>query len=608
MHARVLRVRGWAKWWRKVALSQSLAAGLLWQLSVLPLAGAPKRPVKPGASAPAAASPAPLDEAQQLAMAEHWMRGMTLRQKAAQLVIVRAYGDLPADNSQAMRDFLRWTRRDGIGGIIVINRVGKNGVINAEPVEMATFLNKMQSASKLPLLVGGDFERGASMRVAGTVKYPHLMAFGATGNPENSFFLGRETAREARALGVHWVYGPVADVNVNPVNPILGIRTFGEEPTLVAEHVQAFIRGAHSDPQNPVILCAKHFPGHGDTAVDSHYGLPVLDIDKERLEKVEFPPFQAAIAAGIDSVMTAHIALPKVDPENVPSTISRTVVTNLLRDRLGFRGLITTDALDMAGISAQYKPGEAAVRALEAGVDVLLIPADVDQAITGVVQAVKQKRISMERLDASVRKLLATKAKLGLHRQRLVNTKELPQKLLAKESVERAQQIAEAALYLHKDPKGMWPMKPGPGNCLVLLPERAGNTQGWAFLEELQKQQFAGNIRMLEPNLEPAVMEAQAQELRACGALTIAAFAQLGGYRGNAPLPGNYPAFLQAVQGLGVPVALVSLGSPYLYGHFPRVEAYLTTYSPAPTSETAAARAVLGLITAKGRKNATLPQ
>ena len=251
-------------------------------------------------------------------------------------------------------------------------------------------LNRLQRMSRLPLLVGADFERGASMRVNGTTPWPYNMAFAAAKDLEGVTFEGAETARDARAMGVNWLFAPVADVNNNPDNPIINIRSFGENPKEVSSFVEAYIKGAHSDVHSPVLVTAKHFPGHGDTAQDSHLGLARLDADRERIEAVEFEPFRAAIAAGVDAIMTAHLAVPALEPENEPATVSEKILTGVLRDELKFHGIVVTDAMDMQGLAAMFDTGEASVRAIQAGSDVLLMPRRAEDAINGVVAAVRR--------------------------------------------------------------------------------------------------------------------------------------------------------------------------------------------------------------------------
>ncbi len=284
------------------------------------------------------------------------------------------------DNAE-YRNFTRLIREDRVGGFIVAGRIKNGNVIPAQPFEMAAFINHMQRLAKTPLLVASDFERGASMRVAETAGFPYLMAFGAAHDLAATKELGAATAREARALGVTWVFAPDADVNNNPDNPIINVRSYGEDPHSVAEGISAFIDGAHSDPAKYVLVTAKHFPGHGDTAEDSHMQLARLDQPKERIESVELVPFRAAVEHGVDSIMTAHMSVPAFEPQEMPATVSKNVLTGLLRDELGFEGLIVTDAMEMQGIASLYSPGEAAVRAIEAGADMLLMPSDPEACI-----------------------------------------------------------------------------------------------------------------------------------------------------------------------------------------------------------------------------------
>src|SRR5271168_1464258 len=340
-------------------------------------------------------------------VAQSLMRGMSLRDRVAQLVIGVCYGEAPGKKSKLYATYQRWVHDLHIGGLIVNNRVNNGLVRNAEPHAMALFLNQMQRLSKTPLIVGADFERGASMRVSAGARFPYNMAIGAAGDINAARYEGMATAREARALGVHWIFAPVADVNNNPDNPVINVRSFGENPDQVASFVTAYMEGARADPKNRVLVTVKHFPGHGDTNIDSHLGLARLGASKERMDAVELKPFQAAIAHGVDAVMTAHLAVPAIEPEEIPATASAKVLTGLLREELGFKGIIVTDALDMAGFENLFNSATGAVRALEAGADVLLMPRDPAQAIRGVVAAVESGRITRQRIDDSVMRVLA---------------------------------------------------------------------------------------------------------------------------------------------------------------------------------------------------------
>jgi beta-N-acetylhexosaminidase len=273
------------------------------------LAGAATRPKDPKKPANPSAN----------STVRNWMRGMSLHDKVAQLVMMPIYGEVTNTRSAAFRKYQHFVRDLHVGGVIVTGHILNGTVRNAEPFAMAALLNRLQKTSRVPLLVGADFERGTSMRVTSTTAWPYSMAFAAAKDLDGVKYEGAETAREARALGVNWLFAPVSDVNNNPDNPIINIRSYGEDPAEVSSFVQAFITGAHSDTRTPVLVTAKHFPGHGDTAQDSHIGLARLDADLPRIESVELVPFRAAIAAGVDAVMTAHLAVPALEPENEPA-------------------------------------------------------------------------------------------------------------------------------------------------------------------------------------------------------------------------------------------------------------------------------------------------
>ncbi|MCX6593179.1 MAG: hypothetical protein NTZ56_16810 [Acidobacteria bacterium] len=549
---------------------------------------AQKAPVK----AVAKAAPVP-------GQVRQWMGKLTLRQQVAQLVIIRFYGDAPSSKTKAYREFQRLVKTDGVGGLIVLNRVRNGVVVNAEPYAMAAFLNRMQRTAALPLIVGGDFERGASMRMSGTAKFPHNMAYGAARDLAATRFLGLHTAREARAMGVHWIFTPDADVNNNPDNPVIGLRAFSEDPDEVAQHVVAYIEGARSDPKTQVLLSVKHFPGHGDTAVDSHYGLPVIAADRARLDAVELKPFRAAIAAQVDSVMSSHLRIPALEPEEIPGTVSKNIMTKLLKEELGFTGLVTTDAMDMQGLSKMYSAGEAAVRAIEAGVDVLLIPANPEQAIEGVVKAVQSGRISKERLRHSVEKMLGAKVRLGLHKKRLVELEELADVLDSEEAVAQAQQVAEQALTLVRNDQGALPLKAPEKACLYVLSENRYSQLGRRLIDDVKEKSPRLAVQWLDSTMPEAAFDEVVVRAQRCSAVVLAAFSQ--------QLSAAPTRFVEQVQQGPAPVALVSFGSPYLLRAFPKVGAYVATFSTAPTSESAVAKAILGAIPFRGRSPVTIP-
>jgi beta-N-acetylhexosaminidase len=532
---------------------------------------------------------------------------MTLRDEVAQLIFIPFHGAPPNSRSREYRNLARLIREIKVGGLILINVSNGRVVRKAEPYALAAFLNRMQRIAGVPLLVGGDFERGVSMRVEGTTVFPHAMAFGATGDPAFSRFEGEVTAREARALGFHWVYYPVADVNNNPDNPILNIRSFGEDPGEVAAQVTAFIEGAHSDKRNFVLATAKHFPGHGDTDVDSHMSLATNNADRARLERLELAPFRAAIAAGVDSIMTAHIAVPALAPPDLPATLSPAILTDLLRNEMGFQGLVVTDALDMGGIAKGFGGAEAAVRALEAGADVLLMPLDPEAALKAVVAAVESGRLTRRRIQESVVAILSGKERVGLERKRLVDLEAIGDIVGAPEASERAQEIAGRAVTLVRNGGDFIPLAAPERACYVVMVENRYSSDGQVFTQEVRKRAPRAALASLDSSMSREALDDAIRGLPACQTYVVAAFATVSAYRGSVGLAGELPHAVETLIASGQPVALVALGNPYLLRNFPGVAAYLATFSNVPPSEIAAVEALFGEIDIRGHLPVSIP-
>ncbi|HEX3877207.1 MAG TPA: glycoside hydrolase family 3 N-terminal domain-containing protein [Bryobacteraceae bacterium] len=541
------------------------------------------------------------------ATVRRWMRNMTLRDEVAQLVFIPFYGQAPNSRTRAYRNFMRLIRETKVGGLILLNASGPRGTVRAEPYALAAFLNRMQRLARVPLMVGADFERGASMRVDNVTVFPHAMAFGATGDPSYSRFEGEVTAKEARAIGVQWVYYPDADVNNNPDNPIINVRSFGENPQDVAAQVKAFIEGAHSDKKNYILTTAKHFPGHGDTAVDTHLNLATIPADLDRLQHLELIPFKAAIEAGVDSVMTAHIAVPALAPPDLPATLSPAILTGLLREQLGFKGLVITDSLEMGGIAQGFTSGDAAVRAIEAGADTLLMPADPDAAIRAVVAAVNSGRITRARIQESVVKILSSKEKVGLDRKRFANLEGISDVVNSPEDNERAQEIADHAVTLVRNNSNAVPLADPQSACFVVMPESRYSVEGQVFTQEVRKRAHSANITSLDPSMPSQTVDAALAKLESCSAFTIAAFSAVMSGRGSVGLSGDLPRALESMISSGKPVTMVALGNPYLMRNFPNVTAYLATFSTVPPSEVAAVKALWGEIAITGHLPVTIP-
>jgi len=535
------------------------------------------------------------------------MRSLTLREKIAQLIVIGFNGHPMNTRTRAYRTFIRLVAQEHVGGLILVNTNNGRTVAKPGPLEVADFINRMQRLARIPLLVSADFERGASMRVDATTVFPHAMSFTASRDPNEARLEGAITAKEARALGVHWLFFPDADVNNNPDNPIINIRSYGENPDDVSAFASAFIEGAHSLPDSPVLTTAKHFPGHGDTATDTHMDLATITADKPRLEQLEWAPFRAAINAGTDAIMTAHISVPALDDAGIPATLSPKILTGILRDELDFKGIVVTDALEMGGIVKSYPAGEAAVRSLLAGADVLLEPKDAIAAIDAVVAAVKSGQITGKRIDESVMRLLLAKARVGLATKKLVNLNAIAAVVNTPESNSTAQSIADHAVTLVRNQNAFVPLKPDPATAWFLLTESANSMEGQAFMTELKQRSPAANVVTLSANMPDADLQAASRLSPDATRYVVVAFASVAAYRGSVALGGGFPALIDDLIATKKPVALLAMGNPYLLRNFPDVAAYLTTFTTVPPAEISLVKALFGEIPITGKLPVTIP-
>lgn len=504
-----------------------------------------------------------------------------------------------------------------------------------QPYEAAELLNRLQKDSQLPLIVAADFERGVSMRLNGTTVFPHAMAFGATGKPENTEEFGRITALEARAIGVQWNFFPDADVNSNPANPIINTRSFGEDPQQVGDYVAAYIKGAH---EGAMLATAKHFPGHGDTATDSHLGIAQVTGDRARLEAVELPPFKRAIAAGVDAIMVAHVTVPALDPEpNRVATTSKSVVDGLLKEEMGFKGIVVTDALDMAGLTRLYANdvGRAAVESFEAGNDLLIIPADLDKSYRAVLDAVRSGEISRDRLDESVRKILELKASFGLHKGRLVDLSHLASDVGRPENLAVGQRIAEEAITLVRENGHALPLSTtSSGTLAAALPYQSVTEARNRLVVVIFSDDLRGESgRTLERQILVRVPDARiiyvdprsAEGMKAPIAEAVEAAEHVVAALYMIPTAGKA---IRSSQGLKNTVAMdaaaaslltaildhaadrtivLAMGNPYVIGDHPAIQNYMCAFSNATVSESAAVKALFGEIPIRGHLPVTIP-
>lgn len=527
---------------------------------------------------------------------ESLLAGLSVRDRIAQLVMPWIPGSYAAYDDDGFARAERWVDSLHVGGIIV--SVGS-------PLDVAAKLNRLQLRSPLPLLVGSDFEGGTSLRLNGGTLFPPNMGVGATGSDTAAYDIGRITALEGRAVGVHLAFAPVADVNNNPANPIINTRAFGEDPAEVGRLVAAQVRGLQ---EHGMLATAKHFPGHGDTGTDSHLALPVIGSSWARLDSVELVPFRAAIAAGVDVVMSAHIALPGIDPGEVrPGTVAPNILTGVLRDSLGFRGMIVTDALNMAGVADAYG-AEAGVRAFLAGADLLLQPADPRTAIDAMVRAVERGEIGAERLDRSVRRVLEAKRRLGLLARRTVPLDSVPAVVGSAAFQADAARIAARSIVMVKDSGGVVHGLPRarPALTLVTYAEEDNRAVGTALAAELRAQGFAVTLIRLWPASGAGSYDSAAAALRRNPAALFATADRPIAGRGAIGLP----AALTALIGRTArerPAILVSLGNPYVIGGLPEVGSYLIGWRSNALTERAVARALAGAAPITGRLPIALP-
>jgi len=562
------------------------------------------------------------------------LRKMSPEEKVGQLFSIWVKAQFLNDADPIWIQLRDNVRKYHIGSLVMTVPVDGPVLLKSQPYVAAELLNRLQRSSKLPLIVAADFERGVSMRLNGTTVFPHAMAFGATGKTENAEAFGRITALEARAIGVHWNFFPVADVNSNPANPIINTRSFGEDPKQVGDFVAAYIRGAH---EGSMLTTAKHFPGHGDTAADSHLGLAQVTGDRARLEAVELPPFRRAIEAGVDAVMVAHVTVPALDSEpNGVATTSKPIVTGLLKEDMGFKGIVVTDALDMAGLTRLYAKdiGRAAVESFKAGNDMLIIPADLDASYRSVLQAVRSGEISRPRLDESVRKILELKVSLGLNKARLVDPGQLSSLIAKPENLAVGQRIADEAITLIRDNGKVIPLQ-SLGTHEAALPyqsltEVSNRLVVVIFSDDLRTD----SGRMLErqilarvpdarviyvdarsaAGMKPPVVEAVEAAEHVIAAVYVvptagkAMRAAGGGLTNTVAMDDATGSLLTAILDHAASRTVVlAMGNPYVVQDFPAIQNYVCAFSNATVSEAAAVKAIFGEIPIRGHLPVTIP-
>ena len=574
---------------------------------------------------------------------EKWAREslkkMSLEQKVGQMFVIwcRAqFTNIDDPDYIGLRDTMR---KYHIGGFGMTVRYEDGFLYKNEPLEAAMLINQLQTDSAFPLIFAADFERGLGMRLNGATTFPHAMAFGATDDVAYARESGQITAQEARAIGVQWNWFPDADVNSNPANPIINTRSFGEDPKQVSDMVAAYIEGAH---EFGMLTTAKHFPGHGDTDTDSHLSVPHVKADKAHLESIELPPFQAAIKAGVDAIMVAHLVVPALDPDpDHVATISPAIVTDLLKKQMGFHGLVITDALDMNGLTKLFPPGpagagRAAVEAVKAGNDVLLIPSDLDGSYNGLLQAVRSGEVPESRIDASVLKILRAKASVGLNKAKLVDIDAITSIVAKPQSLATAQEISDQSVTLVRDNHQVLPLKASPPGTngprtayqateethnrtvLLIFTDDARSDSGRTMDQQIRQRIPDARVIYVDPldavGMTQPVMDAVQQAQKVIAAVFVVPVAGKV-VRDAAGVAGNQVAMQDAATTLlqnvlraaAAKTVVAAMGNPYIAQQLPEVQTYLCTFSNVDVSELSAVRAMFGEIAMPGRLPVTIP-
>ena len=509
-----------------------------------------------------------------------------MRLAPSQLTIREIIGQLMMPmlpDTADLRDDACWRRVEedlatfGFGGDIVFR---------GDRTETPPYLEELQALSEVPLLFASDLERGAGQQLAGLTAFPETMALGAARDPDLAYQQGAITTIEARKNGLHWIFAPTLDLVTNPDNPIINVRGFGDEPRQVGLLGSAFIQGVK---RYGGLSTAKHFPGHAETAVDSHATLPTIDVSRHRMEMNDLVPFRAAIQAGVSAVMVGHLAVPALDETGVPATMSRRIVSDLLREQLGFNGLVVTDAMMMGAVTERYDPGHAAVKALQAGCDVLLMPPEPQAVVDAVLRAIEEGALTKHRLLESVERLFDAKLEAGLWRYEWGDDESLPAELPDYEPA--VAEIADASITLVGAAPGVLPLAADGSVCAIGLDDDADEATQRAWLtaagERLPTHFLSGEAD------EAAIAEAIAFA-SGYDTVVVPLFSAVKAWKNRVDLPTPLASVPGRLKAAGKRVVAVSFTSPFLVRQFPEVDAYVCAYSPHPLSQRAAVRALFG--------------
>lgn len=546
---------------------------------------------------------------QDSAWVEATMRSLSPRDRVAQLIMPWVPGEYAAVGSPEYEQVRGWVEDDKVGGLVL--SIGL-------PLSYAAKLNHMQRIANVPLLVASDMENGTGMRLGGSYAlpsmlpqgggtvFPPVMALGATRSDELAYKLGQVLGSEARAVGVHLVFGPVLDVNANPLNPIINVRSFGEDPALVARLAAAYIRGTR---ETGLMTTGKHFPGHGDTETDSHIGLPTIRADRAHLDAVDLPPFRTAVGNGIDAIMTAHIAVTGILGDSAPpATLSPYFMTDVLRKDMNFQGLLVTDAMTMGGVANRYGATEPLVLALQAGADILLMPHSVTEAINTITGAIASGRLTQARIDESVRRVLRMKAQAGLRTGRLVdlNAVDTIVNTPARSSV--ATEVAEKSITLARDDMNAVPLAAGVKKILsITYADGSDLLASRIFNQELRGKGYRVVTASADARSTQAELDAIKAQADSADVIIASAYVFPRESQGTIGTQGGFSALVEQLAVAKKNLIAISFGNPYLVSAFPSVPAYMLAWGSAPVSQRAAAAALLGLKPISGKLPISIP-
>jgi beta-N-acetylhexosaminidase len=552
-----------------------------------------------GSSSTSTTSVAPVAMRSGSAWADSIIAAMPIRDRVAQLVWPFVLGDYVPEGSAEWARIRRLVTEQHVGGFIV--SVGS-------PIDIAAKMNALQELSPLPLLVSADLETGVGFRarggyflpnaidLGGATSFPWQMALGAVRDTTLAYQMAKVTALEARALGIHVAFGPVLDVNNNPANPVIGARSYSEDPALTARLGASFVRGLQ---ENGVVATGKHFPGHGDTETNSHLALAMVNASRSRLDSVELVPFREAVKAGVGAIMTFHGFLPALDSSGVPATLSPLVMSDLLRRDMHFDGLLITDAMDMAGVIDRFGAVEAAKRAIAAGNDILLMPADVPGAIDAVVAGIVEGRYTEQRLNASVRRILLLKDRLGLRRQKTVPLDRVRAVVGDSSHVAIAQTIADRAVVLGKDSSMLVPFPGAAGQSRVRSVTYARRTDlgaGTTFNAELRRMGVRLTTTYVNADDSLPNLDAFLASIEPADIVVLGSYVNISSTTATAGAPPAFEALINGIRAKTSRVILVAFGSPYALLQAPTTPSYLVSWGGFAASQRAAARALTGEI------------